>query len=189
MIVVDIDGVVADSEFWLVQEIEERSGVTLSKKIPRKYNFLIDTGITSKDGLRYIDDALVKYKDDITICDDNERIMVALRMIQYKEGIVNFLTARSKGRVETATHYWLRKNFPSLNYNLYSLGENANKGKWMYNNSAKAIVDDRLKTVNTIPPQYETYLIKREWNKGRYINPNVIAVNDLLTAVKDYYNV
>ena len=186
MIIVDIDGVVADSEPWLVKEIEERSGVKLRFDNPRTFDFLVNTNIDLKDGLRYIDDALIKYKDDITV-HNHIRTTIALRMIQAREGSVNFVTARHNGEVAESTHYWLDKNFKGITYNLHSLGVSANKFRWMYDNNAYAIVDDRLKTANDIPSCYKSYLVEREWNIGRHTEPHVKRVRDLLSAVQDYF--
>lgn len=188
MIVIDIDGVIADSEPWLVKEIEDRSGIELEFNIPRVYDFFVNNDVNTKDGIQYINDAIVKYKDDIKVY-NRIRTIIALRMIQYREGRVNFVTARANDEVAESTHWWLYKHFGELLYNLHSLDYNADKFKWMYHNDAYAIVEDRLKTVNEIPPCYKTYLVNREWNIGRDTKHHVKRVRDLLQAVEDYFNV
>ena len=188
MIVIDIDGVIADSEPWLVKEIEYRSGTKLKFNKPRIYDFFDNNSIGIKDGIQYINDALIKYKNDINVY-NRIRTIIALRTIELKEGRVNFVTARANGDVAKATHWWLEKHFGGLVYNLHSLDYNADKFKWMYYNDAYAIVEDRLKTVNEIPSCYKPYLVNREWNIERETKPHVKRVRDLLQAVEDYFNV
>ena len=187
MIAIDIDGVIADSDPWLVKEIEYRSGIKLKFNKPRVYDFFINTNINVFDGIRYINDAIIKYKDDIKVY-DYINTCKALQLIESKEGCVNFVTARATGRVAEATHWWIYKHFGELVYNIHSLDYNADKLKWMYNNNAYAIIEDRLKTVNIVSSLYDSYLINREWNINRYNNPRVKRFTNLLQAVEFYFN-
>ena len=189
MIAIDIDGVVAKSACWMEKEIEERSGIKLVYSNPRKYNFVENVDIDPKDCMRYFQDAMVKYKDDISP-HDYERTKKALEKIEYMEGEVIFLSARGGEEVIEATYYWLEKHFPGLFYNLYCFGHGLNKKMWMYDNNFDAIVEDRLKTVNEVASSYtNTYLVNREWNIGRETNEYVKRVSDLYEAVEDYYSI
>ena len=186
--IIDIDGVVADSGYWMEKEIEERSGIKLIHSNPRTYNFVENVDIKMKDCLRYIDDSLVKYKDDI-LPFDYERTKKALKEIEYMDGSVTFVSARSGDEVIDATHYWFQKHFPGLVYDLHCLGHDVNKNEWMISNYFDAIVEDRLKTANsTSSPYIKTYLVNRAWNIERYTNFYVKRVLDLCEAVDDYYS-
>ena len=187
MIVLDIDGVVSNSEPWLVKEIEERIGRPLKYEHPRRFQF--DMDLTDEELGEYIKDALIKYKDNIHP-HDYTRTMMALLLIEYEYGTVNFVTARPNGKVHDATVYWLDKHFPLLNYRLHSLGEFANKADWMYDNEATAIVEDRFKTANEVAsPHTTTYLVDRIWNRGRVSSEHVKRVVDLHSAIEHYFNV
>ncbi len=186
MFIVDIDGVICNCNKWLIKEIEERTNVKVKETNPITFQYGFD--IPNEELNLYIRDALIKYKDDITPY-DFVRTSVALGRLEYFQGKINYVTARPNGEVEKATHYWLQKFFGD-NYILHSLGEGADKKMWMQRNGGKAIVEDRLKTVNNITnPFISVYLVNRPWNMGRYTAPHVKRVNDLLEAVEDYYSV
>ena len=60
---------------------------------------------------------------------------------------------------------------------------------WMEANGFHTIIEDRLKTANEVNfDNGKTFLINREWNKGRKSKDHVIRVNDLLEAVKQCTN-
>lgn len=186
MIVIDIDGVVADSDEWLIREIQERSGKPVIHKNPRVFQYGID--IPESELLDYIDSAIIKYKDDIEP-HDYGRTFIGLLMIERVFDKVHFLTARSQ-RVQDATKYWLEKMFEGLNFELHSLGENRSKGDWMMANGFNSIVEDRLRNVNSINfATGKTYLVNRDWNQGRNVAPHVIRVNELYEAIEDYVRI
>ena len=181
MIAIDIDGVIANTEPWLRKEIEERAGIELEFENPRTFRFGIN--IEDSDCNEYINDALIKYKDDIHV-HDMVRTNYALRMLDYKYGIVYFITARPNGDVAKATNYWIKKKFPWLNFESFFLGECADKKEWMRERGFHTIIEDRLKTANEVCfDDGNTFLINRAWNKGRKTESHVIRVNDLLEAV------
>ena len=185
MIAIDIDGVVCNSEPWLVKELEEGIGRKLMYTSPRTFQF--DAEISDQDLNKFINGALVKYKDEIEP-HDYIRTKMALLMIEYEEGEVHFVTARSNGPVKRATKFWIDKYFRGLRYTVHSLGQYANKKEWMYKHGADALVDDRLYTANYVSSPYtSTYLVERDWNKGRNTNSHVIRVRDLHTAVEEYF--
>ena len=186
MIAIDIDGVICDSEPWLVIEIENAIGRSLRYASPRTFRF--DAYISDSELVEHIDNALVKHKD-VILPHDRVRTHMALNYIEYREGYVHFVTARSNGKVREATIFWLNKYFGNLDYVLHSLGDNGNKKMWMFENDADALVEDRFYTANSVGSPYTaTYLVNREWNRGRIASHYVKRVIDLHSAVEHYYN-
>ncbi len=185
-IVIDIDGVVADSDEWLIKEIQERSGKPVIHKNPRVFQYGVD--ISEDDLLKYIDSAIIRYKDEIDV-HDYGRTFIGLLMIEKVFGKVHFLTARSP-YVREATEYWLDTMFEGLDYDLHVIGQGINKGEWMKQHGFDSIIEDRLKTVNNINFQTgSTYLVNRDWNMGRPTAPHVIRVNEMYEAVEDYVRI
>lgn len=183
MIVVDIDGVIADSDEWLIKEIQERSGKPVMHKSPRVFQYGID--IPEKDLLLYINDAIIKYKDTIDP-HDYGRTFIGLLMLERVYGRVDFLSARSP-IVKDATQYWLENFFEGLDFRLNVLGENQSKRKWMIDNGFDSIIEDRLRTANEVNfTNGKTYLVNREWNEGRHTEPHVIRVSEVYDAIEDY---
>ena len=185
MIVIDIDGVIADSDRWLIKEIEERSGKRVVHKKPREFTYGID--IPSPDLNFWIDYALIKYKDEIKPFDYN-RTFIGLTMLEKAEGTVNFLSARSCGTVEKATRYWIDKYFEGLEYNLHLIGSEKPKIKWMHENRFDTIIEDRLKTANEIffATGGYTFLVNQEWNERRHTEEHVTRVDSFYDAVEIY---
>lgn len=181
MIAVDIDGVVADSEQFIVEEIEKRMGAPIQFGKPRRYDF--DHNLPISELQECYAKVIVKHKDIIEP-HDYTRTLTALKMMQAEYGLVLFLTARAIGKVEEVTHYWIKKNFEGLKYVLVCLGDQSKK-QWMVDNGFDTIIEDRFKTANEINfPDGNTFLINREWNEGRKEEPHVIRVKDLLEAVE-----
>lgn len=184
MIVVDIDGVIADSDKWLIKEIEERSGKRVVHKNPREFTYGVD--IPSADLLLWIDYALIKYQYEIEPF-DYIRTFIGLTMLEKAEGVVNFLSARSSGAVEKATRYWIDKYFEGLNYNLHLIGDGNSKYKWMHDRGFNTIIEDRLKTANEIFFETgATYLVNQDWNNNRSTKEHVFRVDSFYDAVENY---
>ncbi len=182
MIAIDIDGVVADSEAYLVRQLEFYIGQDFVPSVPRTYDFRDGfRGLSLDDCLQNIDIALKRFSPSIPV-HDYKRTYLALSKIQFAYDRVYFITARSKD-LWIETNRWLERYFGCLDYTLYNVGHNADKEEWMINHGLTCIVEDRLKTVNGIQDPHYAYLINRPWNNGRDINNNVIRVNDLLEAV------
>jgi len=182
-IVIDIDGVVADSEKYLVKHIEKSSGKKLTFTNPRTFQFSAD--IPTEDLVRYIEEAIILYKEVIKPCDPASTY-IALLILEKKFGVVNFLSARSS-KTEEATRWWLDKNFPKLNYNLMNLGEDKRKVDWMRETGFDTIVEDRFKTANECDfDNGYTFLINQPWNAGRREWGHVNRVNNLYQAVEKY---
>ena len=183
-IVIDIDGVVADSEPHLVNHIEASSGKKLTFDNPRKFQFNID--IPLEDLMRYINEAIVKYKHVIPPL-SYATTYVALIRLEKQDGIVNFLSARSGGAVEAATRFWLDKSFPNINYALYNIGDMTSKYEWMKINGFDAIVEDRFKTANECDFENGlTFLVNQPWNLCRREADHVNRVKNLYQAVDKY---
>lgn len=184
MMVIDIDGVVADTEDLLVKHIEESSGKKLEFANPRTFQFIVDAPV--EDVLRYIDETIIQYKHVIEPHDYGSTY-VALKMLEKRFGVVTFLSSRTNGPVEEATRWWLNKHFPTLVYNLCHLGEGVSKFNWMIDNGFNAIVDDRYRTVNECDfNNGYTYLVNRSWNVGRMERNHVQRVGNLYEAVNNY---
>lgn len=183
-IVIDIDGVVADSEKWLVRHIEESTGKKLTFTNPQSFQFNID--IPAKYLIELINDAIVKYKFVIAPINYTSTY-VALTILKNRDGVVNFLSARGNGEVEVATRWWIEHHFPTLRYNLNNVGEHINKAEWMKFNGFDAIVDDRFKTCNLCDfDNGLTFLVNQPWNVGRREWDHVNRVSNLYEAVQKY---
>lgn len=183
-IVIDIDGVVADSEDFLIKQIELMSGKPVTFLSPRTFQFQVD--VPDDDLLRYIDEAIIKFRHVIQPM-DYATTYVALVMLERRDGVVNFLSSRSNGPVEEATRFWLDKHFPKLNYNLNNIGDNSSKFEWMKANGFDAIVDDRFKTCNQCDfDNGLTFLVNQEWNVCRREWDHVQRVKNLYEAVTKY---
>ena len=184
MIVVDIDGVVADSEYWLIKEIEEVSGEPVKFENPRTFRFI--STLSHKDLGRAINTAIIKYKDCIAPCSYMANY-IALKTIEQRQGIVTFLTSRDPSTQE-ASEYWVNKTFPVVRSRVVSLSDNYDTKKdWMVDNGFNSIVDDRFKIANeTNIPEGKTFLIERPWNIGRKEEPHVIRVKNVYEAIKNY---
>lgn len=184
-IVIDIDGVVADSEKWLVKHIEESSGKKLQFENPRRFQFNID--IPTEDLVRYIEEAIVKYKHVIKPL-SHASTYVALIMLEKRFGTVNFLSARTNGDVESATRFWLDDNFPNLRYALNNIGGMSSKFEWMKANKFDAIVEDRFKTANECDfDNGLTFLVNQPWNLCRREWDHVQRVKNLNEAITKYF--
>lgn len=181
-IVIDIDGVVADTEPWLVKCIEESSGKRLIFDNPRRYEFSIDVPYDVVIG--YTEDAIIDYKHVTNPCNYPSTYIALIMLVQY-HGVVNFLTARSK-KTEPATRWWLDYHFPNISYELHSIGETS-KSAWMMENGFDSIVDDRFKTANEC--RFEsghTFLVNQPWNEGRKEDRHVVRVDNLCEAIRKY---
>jgi len=184
-IVIDIDGVVANSERFIVKHLEESSGKKLHFTNPRTFQFNIDIPLWQMIWL--IDESIILYKNDIPVHDEGFTT-TALLMLEEKFGEVNFLSARSQSHdVVEATEWWLQNNFSFVKYNLYNLGDSGSKYQWMLENGFDAIVEDRFKTANECNfGDNKTFLINREWNMNRQELPHVKRVDSLFEAVVKY---
>jgi len=184
MLVIDIDGVVANSEPVLVAALEKYTGEKFKPPTPRTYDFRDGfSNLDLKDCLGVIDNTLIQEVNNIEIYYPKETYL-ALALVQKYFGRVRFLTARHKN-VEDSTHAWLKKHFGSLNYELNHVQYNsADKKDWLLKSSPNIIVEDRLKTVNILSNiGIATYLIEQEWNINRETHKDVYRVTTLLDAV------
>jgi uncharacterized HAD superfamily protein len=187
MLVIDIDGVVADTPPWVEKEIEEKIGEKLKFDTPRTYRFGLN--VSDAECMDCVTNALGKYHDNIKPYEEH-RIKDLLTKLNRQQGIITFLTARENiAEVRALTYSWLNKHFPILNYRVVFLGEGVCKKEWMIENGFNCIVEDRLRTANRINLDYgATYLVNREWNMHRKTEDHVIRVNDLCEALVSYYN-
>ena len=180
-IVIDIDGVVSDSNEWLRKNIEESSGKKIQPETPETFQYKIDVPV--EDLIQYINEAIVKYKDKIEP-HNYGTTAIALNMLVRVFGSVTFLSARAYGEVEEATRYWLDKWFPNLEYSLVNLGEASSKQDWMKANGYNSIVEDRFRNANQTNLGGMSFLVNRPWNIGRQEEDHVIRVPDLYKAVQ-----
>ena len=183
-IVIDIDGVVADSNQWLRKNIEESSGKKIVTTVPETFEYKVD--IPVEDIIKYINEAIIKYKDDI-VPHDYPLTHIALMLLDLRFGGVKFLSARANGPVRDATVYWLNKWFPKLNYDLTNIGEGQSKNEWMRSNGFDSIVEDRFRNANNCDISGgRTFLVNRPWNVGRQEKVHVTRVLNLFQAVEEY---
>jgi len=184
MIAVDLDGVVVDSEPYLVKGLENFTKTVFNPPKPRTYDFrdgFVDLKL--EDCLNIIDKTLVEYVTEIPVLHEKETYL-ALALVQKYFGHVLFLTARNP-KIKTYTDLWLKNKFGGLRYELYHVGHNGNKEKWLTKHNISVIIEDRLRTVNSFSINIKPYLVEQEWNKGRYTKGSVVRVPTLLEAVED----
>jgi len=186
LIAIDIDGVIADSEEVLVNQLEQFTGQEFIPPVPRTYDFREGfRGLHLKDCLDNIDIAISNNSNKISVHDYN-RTYLALAKIQNSYGEVHLITARSSN-IWFETEEWLVANFGMINFKIHNIGHYGNKEQIMTDNGLLCLVDDRLKIVNELKdPRMIPYLVNRPWNAGRTVNSNVIRVDDLLEAVNHH---
>ena len=186
MFAIDIDGVIAASEGYLVRELEFFTGQKYIPPVPRTYDFRDGfRGLSLKDCLKNIDVAIQRYSNVIPV-HNYRRTYLALAKIYEQYGIVHLITARNDD-VWFETDEWLTKYFGAINFNLHAIGHLGDKELLMFKYDLNVLVDDRLKNVNEMNnPRNSAYLVNRPWNAGRDIRGHVIRVDDLLEAVNHH---
>jgi len=181
MIAVDIDGVVADTEPILVKCLEEFTGEKFSPPSQRTFDFKEGfTNLSTNDCLYVIDSTIISAGNDIPVI-DFDATYYALAVIQKTFGMVNFVTSRGENTREV-TESWIFHHFGKLNFKLYLSND---KESVMNNYGMNAIVEDRLKTVNSIrdKSKHRAFLINREYNMGRDVCHNVTRVDGLIDVI------
>lgn len=185
MLAIDIDGVIANSEPFLVKSLEGFTGQKFNPPTPRTYDFrdgFFDLGLD--DCLECMFDSLYYNSSVIPVINFN-RTYLALSIIQEKYGVVYFVTSRDSG-LRTITCEWIKRHFGRINYELHFTGHlEGSKELWMFENDINIIVEDRLKTVNELKNHSNAaFLVNQPWNIDRRIKGHVIRVFDLLDAVE-----
>ena len=165
MIVLDIDGVVADTSTMILEE--------------SNYEIVFDRYHPEDRENRIVPIIHKIFSTRMAEIEPYPDASVIVSTIDKYLGPITFLTARDI-KYMNATRQWLEDNF-HISFSLIFLSS-SNKINFFKDIKARAFVEDRLATANTIAASslVRTYLINRPWNLGRETHKDVIRINSLI---------
>lgn len=182
MIAFDFDGVVSDTHHVFRGHFFDRFGVVIGKE-EEQFNFNFVHLEEHPDYKPWwwdeIPVALTKYQH---ICPPYRGAIEALDAIrvQFDLPFIQIITAREPSiAVMTVTYLWCTQNF-TFPFKIDFCATSEEKSEIIDLHEIDYFVDDRLKTANSLAPKLKvSYLLNRNWNKGRKIATKVKRVNTL----------
>jgi 5'(3')-deoxyribonucleotidase len=172
VIAFDIDGVLADTYNAINKVIKEKYNYDTNGKV-RTHQIEVP-GVEYKDILKIVYNVL----GDIDSISPYEEAKEYLPKIYELYGYVTFITARNIQFYNT-TKKWLKLHFPMIKKFNLVFERSSNKHHVVREKEVCFMVDDRIKVVNSLPSHVTGFLVNRQWNQDREINPNVVRVNSL----------
>lgn len=99
---------------------------------------------------------------------------------------LTFVTARDPEIIGDQTERWLTLHLGETPFRVIYVPRTC-KSEWLVENKITVFVDDRFKNVNDIAEKlHACFLINRPWNEGREPRYNVIRVDSVALAIRNY---